>query len=106
MGFALYRSGKYEESIKKLNEAANSRATPAPSAWIFLAMAHHQLGQKEEAQKWLKKASTWFEEARKKDAEMDPKDMGAWKNLLWNQRVMLEVTFREAQQLVKDSGKK
>ena len=105
LGAALYRAGKSEEAIKKLQEAANSRKQPTPSVWIFLAMAHHQLGQEDDAQKWLKKAGTWLEEARQKDAEPGAPGPVWWKNLPWTERITLDFTFREAQELLKKPSK-
>jgi tetratricopeptide (TPR) repeat protein len=65
LGAILYRAGQFEEAIDKLKELVTTweksgllpnTMSPA-SAWFFLAMAHHQLGQHEEAEKWLAKAN-------------------------------------------------
>jgi len=106
LGSALYRSGKSAEAIKKLQEAVNIRKQPTPSVWIFLAMAHHQLGQKDDAQKWLEKTAVWLEEMQSKNSEAEAKAGVSWKNLPWTERLALEKTFREAKELLKNPGKK
>ena len=106
LGSALYRSGKSAEAIKKLQEAVNIRKQPTPSVWIFLAMAHHQLGQKDDAQKWLEKTAVWLEEMQSKNSEAEAKAGVSWKNLPWTERLALEKTFREAKNLLKNPGKK
>ena len=45
MGAALYRNGKYAEAIARLKEGTQNRAWD----YFFLAMAHHHLGNAEEA---------------------------------------------------------
>jgi tetratricopeptide (TPR) repeat protein len=98
LGAALYRSGKAKEAIKRLQEAA-SRKEPSASVWLFLAMANHQLGQRDEAQKWLEKACSYLAEVREKNADADPKAM-PWPRILWTERVALELTRREAEELL------
>jgi eukaryotic-like serine/threonine-protein kinase len=49
LGAALYRAGQYREAIETLERA--DRLDPgAPAVMAFLAMAHHQLGEREQAQ--------------------------------------------------------
>ena len=37
--------------------------------WLFLAMAHWQLGQQEDARRWYEKAAQWINDNKCKDAE-------------------------------------
>jgi WD40 repeat protein len=54
LGAALYRGGRYEEAIHRLNEGIQARGDGGdPRAFAFLAMAHHRLGHRNEAQHWL-----------------------------------------------------
>ncbi len=54
LGAVLYRVGRFEDAIRRLEEAIKSRnGAEAPLAWPFLAMAHHRLGHREEARRWL-----------------------------------------------------
>src|SRR5262249_54325090 len=53
---ALYRAGRFEESIQVINKAKFNTSVWSP----VLAMAHHRLGKKEEAQRWLAAADENF----------------------------------------------
>jgi dipeptidyl aminopeptidase/acylaminoacyl peptidase len=48
LGAALYRSGRYREAIETL-EKADRLDNGSPEVLAFLAMAHHRLGQQEQA---------------------------------------------------------
>jgi tetratricopeptide (TPR) repeat protein len=54
LGLAHYRSGQFEQAIKRLKPYAVSWSTIPAS--LLLAMAHQRLGQSEEARRWLDKA--------------------------------------------------
>jgi WD40 repeat protein len=53
LGMAQYRCGHFAEAVKTLtriaNDATAAASGPEPIALAFLAMAHHQLGQREQA---------------------------------------------------------
>ena len=54
LGAALYRAGRYDEAIRRLEEAIRARGgASVPRDWAFLAMAHHRLGHRDEARRWL-----------------------------------------------------
>ena len=54
LGAALYRAGRYDEAIRRLEEGNRLPGGEGlPSAWPFLAMAHHRLGHRDEARRWL-----------------------------------------------------
>jgi WD40 repeat protein/serine/threonine protein kinase len=58
LGAALYRAGRLTESIKHFEEAIALDGNGGdPHDWLFLAMAKHGLGEKDEAKKWLKMAA-------------------------------------------------
>ena len=48
LGAALYRAGRYQEAIETLG-AADRLDRGSPAVLAFLAMAHHRLGQREQA---------------------------------------------------------
>ena len=48
LGAALYRASRYREAIETLG-AADRPDTGSPAVLAFLAMAHHRLGQREQA---------------------------------------------------------
>jgi tetratricopeptide (TPR) repeat protein len=53
LGAALYRAGRCDEAIGRLEEAIQTGRRDVPRAWPFLAMAHHRLGHRDEARRWL-----------------------------------------------------
>jgi len=54
LGAALYRAGRFDEAIRRLEEAIRLRnGVTLPEDWEFLAMAHHRLGHRDEARRWL-----------------------------------------------------
>jgi tetratricopeptide (TPR) repeat protein len=54
LGAALYRAGRFEEAIRRLEEGIRLRSGGTdPEDWVFLAMAHHRLGHRDEARRWL-----------------------------------------------------
>jgi tetratricopeptide (TPR) repeat protein len=62
LGAVLYRSGRFDEALAKLNEAElrhndpkhDGNSSPAYT-WYFLAMTHQRLGHEDEARKWYEK---------------------------------------------------
>jgi tetratricopeptide (TPR) repeat protein len=53
LGAALYRAGRYEAAIGRLEEAIQARGGEHPGDWPFLALAHHRRGHRAEARRWL-----------------------------------------------------
>jgi tetratricopeptide (TPR) repeat protein len=54
LGAALYRAGRFEEAIRRLEEGIKLRnGTGIPQYWPFLAMAHHRLGHRDQAHRYL-----------------------------------------------------
>jgi tetratricopeptide (TPR) repeat protein len=53
LGLALYRAGRVEEAIRRLEEGIKVVGRPIPEDVPILAMAHHRLGHREEARRWL-----------------------------------------------------
>src|SRR5262249_24807074 len=52
LGAALYRAGRYYEAIRRVQEDIRVQGAPARD-YAFLSMAHHRLGHREEALRWL-----------------------------------------------------
>ena len=60
LGAALYRAGRFEESIHWLEEGIRTRGGESlPQDWAFLALAHHRLGRRAEALRWLDRLRTY-----------------------------------------------
>jgi hypothetical protein len=56
LGAALYRAGRFEEAIRRLDESDRARDDAGdPKAFAFLALAHHRLGHRDESKRWLDK---------------------------------------------------
>jgi tetratricopeptide (TPR) repeat protein len=57
LGAALYRAGDFHGARQRLDEAAKVHG-PEETVWdwLFLAMTYHQLGQPQEARRWLDQA--------------------------------------------------
>jgi hypothetical protein len=54
LGAALYRAGRFDEAIRRLEENGQARGGSAsPQASAFLAMALHRRGDHEAARRWL-----------------------------------------------------
>ena len=54
LGAALYRAGRYDQAIGRLEEAIRARGgVGLPGDWAFLALAHHRLGHRDLARRWL-----------------------------------------------------
>jgi tetratricopeptide (TPR) repeat protein len=61
LGAALYRAGRYDEAIRRLEEGMQARGDGLgiPDDWSLLAMAHHRLGHREEARRWLERLTDY-----------------------------------------------
>jgi tetratricopeptide (TPR) repeat protein len=56
LGAALYRAGRSEEAIRRLNESNQARDDAGdPKTFAFLALTHYRLGHRDEAGRWLDK---------------------------------------------------
>jgi tetratricopeptide (TPR) repeat protein len=58
LGAALYRAGRFDEAIHRLEESIEfwkGNGTSGPNDWAFLAMAHHRLQHHAEAKRWLER---------------------------------------------------
>jgi hypothetical protein len=54
LGAALFRAGRFEEAIRRLEDGIRLRKGGSiPEDWPFLAMAHYRLGHIAEAKRWL-----------------------------------------------------
>jgi serine/threonine protein kinase/WD40 repeat protein/tetratricopeptide (TPR) repeat protein len=70
LGVAHYRAAEWKAAIEALNKSIDLRKGGDAFDFYILAMAHWQLGHKDEAHKWHDKAVQWMqenEEALKKD---------------------------------------
>lgn len=70
LGIALYRAGDWKEAAQALEKSALMRSGGSGTDWFFLAMAHWQLGQKDDARKWYDRAVRWMEKTQRQDEEL------------------------------------
>jgi tetratricopeptide (TPR) repeat protein len=60
LGVAYYRAGNWRTAIQALEKSMELRNGGDSFDWFFLAMAHWQLGEKDEAKKWYDRAVQWL----------------------------------------------
>jgi len=98
-GALLYRAGRYDAAIETLNKGVIARSDGGtPQDWLFLVMAHHRLGQTDEASGWLAKTRQWLDEAlRDESGQPDAESPSVW------DRVEIELLLREAEQFLATS---
>ena len=59
-GAALYRAGRYQENIARIEESIRMRLGRSESSdWAFLAMAHARLGRQTEAQRCFERPANY-----------------------------------------------
>ena len=61
LGVAHYRAGDWSAAANALNESMRLRSGGDPYDWLFLAMAHHSLGDAAEARRWLDRSIGWIQ---------------------------------------------
>jgi Flp pilus assembly protein TadD len=87
VGAALYRAGRLEEALQRL-EQAHKVFQPRAWDWLFLAMIHSRLGHTREAQRSLQQAEQWIVEAD--NAPSGTETEGArWSNLTERPTILL-----------------
>jgi tetratricopeptide (TPR) repeat protein len=61
LGIAYYRAGEWKDAVASLEKAMELRKGGDGTDWFFLAMAHAQQQNKEEARKWYDRATAWMD---------------------------------------------
>jgi WD40 repeat protein/tRNA A-37 threonylcarbamoyl transferase component Bud32 len=60
LGAALYRDGRYDAAILRLDESLATRNGPESCQdWAFLAMSHHSAGHRGESHRWIERLAGW-----------------------------------------------
>jgi tetratricopeptide (TPR) repeat protein len=70
LGVAQYRAGNWKAGIEGLNKSRELRKGGDAFDWFFLAMAHWQLGARDEARTWYQKAAEWMDKNAKDHEEL------------------------------------
>jgi serine/threonine protein kinase/WD40 repeat protein/tetratricopeptide (TPR) repeat protein len=98
LGTVLYRAGNYDQAVEHLNAAMKENPSGGTAwDWVALAMAHHRLGHKDEARRWLAKAAAFVGELRQGKL---PEPGGTGQPLRWQERLELDLLLREAEALI------
>ena len=61
LGIAHYRAGQWSDALAAFQQAAKLRNGGDGLDWLFLAMAHGRLGEKEQGRKWYDQGVEWME---------------------------------------------
>jgi hypothetical protein len=69
LGAAHYRAGNWRDAIAALEQSLKLQGDNSFD-WFFLAMAHWQLGAKDQARKWYEKAVEWMDKNAKDNDEL------------------------------------
>src|SRR5262249_53302824 len=67
LGVAQYRAGAWKESIAALNKAMELPKGEKGFDRVVVAMAHWQLGHKDQAREWYDRAVEWIEKNAPQD---------------------------------------
>jgi WD40 repeat protein len=114
LGAALYRAGRFEEALQRLNAAASashfgagwSEEVGRACAGYWLALCHHRLGHAAEAQHSLEQAAHRFEAATQPTTAGESRYVAfpypGWTGAPppWWQRLQLQLLRREAEGLI------
>jgi WD40 repeat protein/tetratricopeptide (TPR) repeat protein len=90
LGVVLYRAGRHEEALKKLDEAVAAHSGGGTvTDWLFLAALNHRLGHPEEACTWMDRVRRWAAE-------------GQLDRLAWSQRVEAQLFLKEVETVLEN----
>jgi WD40 repeat protein/tetratricopeptide (TPR) repeat protein/predicted Ser/Thr protein kinase len=98
LGAALYRAGRFEEAVRRLDEAIARGKGGTAWDWLFLAMSYHRLGRADEARQAPERAARWVAQAE--DGKLP--DGSTPRPLPWTARLELRLLRREAEELLGD----
>jgi tetratricopeptide (TPR) repeat protein len=70
LGVAEYRDGDWRKAIEALSRSMELTSGGSAGDWLFLAMAHWQLGDKATARSRYDRAVRWMEERKSQDDEL------------------------------------
>jgi WD40 repeat protein/tetratricopeptide (TPR) repeat protein/tRNA A-37 threonylcarbamoyl transferase component Bud32 len=97
LGAVQYRTGRFAEAVGSFREAEAKGSRERAWDWLFLAMAHHRLGDREKARAYLARAADWIDEAERR--EQPGEGSRLWYG--WSERVEVQALRREAEDLLR-----
>ncbi|MBN2563455.1 MAG: protein kinase [Phycisphaerae bacterium] len=97
LGAILYRTGDFERAIDQLQKAIDLHGGEGTwSEWLFLAMAHQQSGDSNEARRWMEKTTDRYAGNSIQGAD----DKEGPPPLKWYERLELQALRNEAESLM------
>jgi tetratricopeptide (TPR) repeat protein len=70
LGVAQYRAYEYSSAVESLLKSTERRAGGDAGDFFFLAMAHWQLGNKDEARQWYDRSLKWISDHSSTDEKL------------------------------------
>jgi hypothetical protein len=70
LGVAQYRGGNWGAAVEALQKSMDVRSGGDACDYFFMAMAHWQRDQKEEAAQWYEKGVAWMEKNKSEHEEL------------------------------------
>jgi WD40 repeat protein/tetratricopeptide (TPR) repeat protein len=95
-GAVRYRIGRSSQAVRCFEEAMAKGQMLRAWDYLFLAMAHHDQGNREKARAALARAAAWIDEAERRE-KPGPGER-RWRH--WRERVEVEALRREAEALL------
>jgi lipopolysaccharide biosynthesis regulator YciM len=100
LGGILYRAGRLTVAVAVLKQAANDYSSGySEHVELLLALAHHRLGQVDEARRWLQKTNKGIERFAREALQPDRAS-----DVSWSERVQLSILRRQAEAVLKKSN--
>ena len=70
LAWAQYRDGDWKAAIASMEKVKGFGSSGDSIEWFLLAMAHYQLGNRDEARRWYDRAVKWMDKNNPKDDEL------------------------------------
>jgi serine/threonine protein kinase len=70
LGTAHYRAGQWQDAVTALEKSTELCKGGDSFDWFLLAMAHRQLGHKDDARKWYDQAVAWMDKNQPENEEL------------------------------------
>jgi tetratricopeptide (TPR) repeat protein len=96
---AQCRAGDYEGAVRNFQEAAIHYRLRADD-WLLLAIAHHELGHVQEANRCLGKAVQWIDQAHGRQLNDPAGTQPGWGD--WHERIWVPLLRQEVDSLLNE----
>jgi tetratricopeptide (TPR) repeat protein len=96
-GIMFYRAGKFEQALTQFETIKDSEGDPR--SLVGKALAHHGLGNADEARRWLAAARDIYDQHTRVALDARPVWFG-WPGTRWNHFAHFQVMYQEARALI------